>query len=63
MANNYFSSRWRRHVKHHTVRVAIERGIIFIEHVCSEEQHAGIIAKALDVKTVESHVVFLANSQ
>ena len=62
-ANNRFSSRRTRHidVKHHVVRDAVDSGIIRVEYVNSEEQHAEILTKALDTKTLEGHARFLVN--
>ena len=64
MAKNRFSSRRTRHVdvKHHIVRDAIDGGVVSVEHVRSEEQHADILTKALDVRTFENHAKFLLNS-
>ena len=52
MATNRFSSRRTRHVdvKHHIVRDAVDNGIVRIHYVKSEEQHADVLTKALDIK-------------
>lgn len=65
MAKNRFSSKRKRHVdiKHHTVRDAVEAGKVSILHVRSEEQHADILTKALDMKTFERHARFVIYSQ
>ena len=65
MAENRFSSKRTRHVdiKHHIVRDAIEGRVVDIEHVRSEEQHAEVLTKTLDMKTFERHASFLMNSQ
>ena len=65
MAKNRFSSKRTRHVdvKHHIVRDTVEEGVVDIKHVRSEEQHADVLTKALDVKTFERHARFLMNSK
>ena len=65
MASNRFSSRRTRHVdiKHHVVRDAVDGGVVRIEYVKSEEQHADALTKALDVKTFEKHRSFLLNAR
>ena len=64
MANNKHSRRRTRHidVKHHIVRDAAEEGLVRIAYVRSEEQHADILTKALDMRTFELHVKALMNS-
>ena len=63
MTNNKHSSRRTRHidVKHHIVRDAVEKGLIRIVYVMSEEQHADILTKALDMRTFELHAKALMN--
>ena len=66
MATNRFSSRRTRHVdvKHHIVRDAVESGVVRIHYdVKSEEQHADVLTKALDVKTFETHARFLLSAR
>ena len=65
MATNRFSSRRTRHVdmKHHTLRDAVERGIVRIHYVKSGEQHADVLTKALDINTFETHARFLLNAR
>ena len=65
MATNRFSSRHTRHVdvKHHTVRDAVESCVVQIHYVKSEEQHADVLTKALDVNTFETHARFLLNAR
>lgn len=48
-------------VKHHIVRDAIEGRIVYVEHVCSEEQHADILTKTIDVKAFKKHARFPLN--
>ena len=57
---NRLSSRHTRNVgvKHHTVRDAVESGIVRIHYVKSGEQHADVLTKALDVNTFETHARF-----
>ena len=64
MANNKHSSRRTRHidVKHHIVRDAVEEGLVRIVYGRSEEQHADILTKALDMRTFELHAKALMNS-
>ena len=65
MANNKHSSRRTRHidVKHHIVQDAVEEGMIRIVHVRSEEQHADIPTKALDMRTCKLHAKALVSSR
>ena len=51
MANNKHNSRKTRHidVKHHIVRDTVEEGLVRIVYVRSEDQHADIFTKALDM--------------
>ena len=65
MANNKHSSRRTRHidVKHHIVRDAVEEGLVIIVYVRSEEQHADILKKALDMRTFELHAKVLVDSR
>lgn len=53
MAKNRFRSRPTRHVdvKHYIIRDAVEGGVVCVEHVRSEEQHAGNLTKAFDVES------------
>ena len=57
MATNRFSSRRTRHVdvKHHSVRDAVESGIVLTHYVMSGEQHADVLTKAFDINTFETH--------
>lgn len=59
------SSRRTRHLhlNYHIVHDAIERGVVCVEHMRSEEQHAHIFTKALDVNTFGRHQKILLNSQ
>ena len=54
------SGRRTRHVdvKDRTIRDKIDEGVVHVENVRSEEQHADILAEALGVKTVEKHARF-----
>ena len=63
MANNKHSSRRTRHidVKHHIVREAVEEGLVRIVYVRSEEQHADILTKALDMRIFQLHAKALTN--
>ena len=63
MANNRQSNRRTRHidVKHHIVRDAVEEGLVRIVHVRSEEKHADILTKALDMRTFDLHAKALMN--
>ena len=63
MANNKYSSRRTRHidVKHHIVRDAVEEGLVRIVYVRGEEQHAGILTKALGMRTFELHAKAVMN--
>ena len=65
MATNRFSSRRTRHVdmKHHIVRDAVESGVVRIHYVTSEEQHADMLTKALDVNTFATYARFLLNAR
>ena len=65
MANNKHGSRRTRHidVKHHIVRDAVEERLVRIVYVRSEEQHAHILTKALDMRTFELHAEALMNSR
>ena len=65
MATNRFSSRRTRHVdvKHHIVRDAVESGVVRIHYIKSGEQHAGVLTKALDVNSFETHLRFLLNAR
>ena len=63
ITENSLSSRQTRHidVKHHMVRDAADGGIIRVEHVKSEEQHADVLTKAIYAKSFEKHARFLLN--
>ena len=63
MANNKHSSRRTRHIgdKLYIVRDAIEDGLVHIVYVRSEQQHADILTKALDIRTFELHAKALMN--
>ena len=63
ITTNRFSGRQTRHVdvKHHVVRDAIDGKIVRVGYVKSREQHADVITKALDSKTLEKHAKFLMN--
>ena len=65
MANNKHSSRRTRHidVKHHVVRDAVEEGVVRIVYVRSEDQHADILTKALDMRSFESHAKVFMNAK
>ena len=65
MATNRFSSRRTRHVdvKHHIVRDTVESGVVGIHYVKSEEHHADVLTKALDVNSFETHARFLLNAR
>ena len=65
MATDRFSSRCTRQldVKHHIVRDAVESGVIRIHYVKSEEQHADVLANALDVNTFATHSSLLLNAR
>lgn len=43
-------------VSDHIVRDAIEQGMVCVEDIRSQEQHADILTKALDVNTFENQV-------
>ena len=51
MANNRYSSRRTRHI----VRDAAEEGLVRDVYARREEQHAGILPKALDMRASELH--------
>ena len=63
MANNKHSRRRIRHtdVKHRIVREAVEEGLVRIVYVRSEEQHADILTKALDMRIFQLHAKALMN--
>ena len=63
MANNKHSSRKTRYidVNHPIVQDAVEKGLVRIVYVRSEEQHADILTKALDMRTFELHAKALMN--
>ena len=65
MATNRFSSRCTKDVdvKHLIFCDAVESGVVRIHCVKSEEQHADVVAKALDVNTFETHARFLLNAR
>ena len=66
MTTNRFSSRRTRHVdvKHHIVRDAVESGVVQTHYVKSgEQQHNGVLTKALDVNTFETHARVLLNAR
>ena len=65
MATDRFSSRCTRQldVKHHIVRDAVESGVIRIHYVKSGEQHADVLANALDVNTFATHSSLLLNAR
>ena len=66
MANNKHSSRRTRHIdaKHHIVRDAVEEGFVRIVYLRSEEHHADILTKALDIRmTFELHAKALMKSR
>ena len=46
-------------VKRHIICDAINEGIVQVEYVRSRGQHADILTKALDVKTLEEHAVHI----
>lgn len=64
MAKNRFSKRMTKHVdvKHYISRNTIKEGVVSVEHVESEEQHADSLSNALDVKTFEKYVRSLLSS-
>ena len=64
MATNRCSSRHTRHVdvKHHIPRDAVESGVVRTHYVKSEEQHADVLKKALDVNTFKTHARFLLSA-
>ena len=64
MTTNRFSSRRTRHVdmKHQIVRDAVESGVVRTNYVNSGEQHADVLATALDVNNFETHARFLLNA-
>lgn len=49
-------------MKHHIVGDAIEEGIIYVEHIHSEQQHADIVLEEFDVNTSETYARILINS-
>ena len=63
MAENRFSCRRTRHidVKLHTVRDAVDGGVIHVEYIKSREQHADVLTKAIDAKSFEKNARFLLN--
>ena len=63
MANNKHSSKRTRHidVKHHIFPDAIEEGLVRIVYVRSEEQHADIVTKTLDMRNSGLHAKALMN--
>ena len=64
MATNRFSSRRARHGREtHIVRDAVKSGVVRIHYVKSGEQHADVLAKALNDNTFETHARFLLNAQ
>ena len=65
MATIRFSSRHTRHVdlKHYIVRDPVEGGVVQINHVKTEEQHADVLMKALGVNTFETQARVLLNAR
>ena len=66
MATNRISSRRMRHVdvKHHTIRDAVESGVVRIHYVKSRKQHAVVLIKALDVNSFDNaNARFLLNAR
>ena len=65
MATNRFSSRHTRHVdvKHHTVRDAVDSGVVRAHYVKSGEQYADVLTKALDVNYFQTHARFLVDTR
>ena len=65
MATKRFSSRHTRHVdlKHYIVRDPVEGGVVQINHVKTEEQHADVLMKALGVNTFETQARALLNAR
>ena len=61
MATNRFSSRRTRHVdvKHHIVCNTVKSCVVRFHYAKSGEQHADVLAKALDVNIFETHARFL----
>ena len=57
MAKNKHSSKRTRHidVKHLVVRDAVQEGLVRNVYVRSEDQHADIFTKVLDMRTFELH--------
>ena len=67
LANNKHASCRTRHIyidaKHHIVRDAIEKGKIRVIYVETQEQHADILTKPLDLKTFAEHTGVLMNAK
>ena len=65
LANNKHASRRTRHidVKHHIVRDAIEKGKVRVIYIETQEQHADILTKPLDLKTFVKHAGALTNAK
>ena len=43
------------------IRDAVDGGIIRVEYIKSREQHANVLIKAIDAKSLEKHARFLLN--
>ena len=64
LATNKHSSRRTKHVdvKHHLVRDACDAGKVRVVYVRSEDQHADLLTKPLDVKRFHRHAKTMLNT-
>ena len=64
LATNKHSSRRTKHidVKHHLVRDACDAGKVRVVYVRSEDQHANLLTKSLDVKRFHRHAKTMLNA-
>ena len=64
LATNKHSSRRTKHidVKHHLVRGACDAGKVRVVYVRSEDQHADLLTKPLDVKRFHRHAKTMLNA-
>ena len=63
LATNKHASRRTKHidVKHHLVRDTSDAQRVRVAYVRSEEQHADLLTKPLDMQTFYKHVKFILN--
>ena len=63
LATNKHASRRTKHidVKHHLVRDASDARKVRVAHVTSEDQHADLLTKPLDIQKFYKHAKFILN--